>query len=91
MLLLHARGGGTFDEVLSLSARWFNFLALASVLFLPEPATGADLGGGFRGCTPVPTPPPPRDDLQLSNTTAVLQNMQICMICILSSSHYVIA
>ena len=27
--------------------------------------TGADLGGGCRGC-------PPRDDLQLSNTTGIL-------------------
>ena len=36
-------------------------------------------------------PQPPRDDLRLSNTAAVLQNMQICMICILSGSHYVIA
>ena len=34
--------------------------------------------------------PPLRDDLWLSNTTSILQNMQICMICILSSSHYVI-
>ena len=30
-------------------------------------------------------------DLQLSNTTGILQNMQICTICILSSLHYVIA
>ena len=36
------------------------------------------------------TPPPsPRDDLRLSNATAILQNPQICLICILSSSHYV--
>ena len=27
----------------------------------------------------------------LSNTTSILQNMQICIICILSSLHYVIA
>ena len=38
-----------------------------------------------------PPTPHPRDDLWLSNTTGVLQNTQICMICILSSSHYVIA
>ena len=29
--------------------------------------TGADLGGGCRGCTP------PRDDLRLPNTTGILQ------------------
>ena len=45
--------------------------------------------GGYRGCAP-PTPDT-RDDLWLSNTTGVRQNMQIRMICILSSSHYVIA
>ena len=44
--------------------------------------------GRVQGVRP---PPPPRDDLRLSNTTAILQNMQICMICILSNSHYVIA
>ena len=49
---------------------------------------GTDLGGGCRRCA---TPPPPPDNLRLSNTTAILQNMQICMICIFSSSHYVIA
>ena len=32
--------------------------------------SGADLGGGCRGCTP---PPPPRDNLQFSNTTGILQ------------------
>ena len=31
--------------------------------------TGADLGGGCRGCVP----PPPRDDLRFSNTTGILQ------------------
>ena len=30
--------------------------------------SGADLGGGCRGCAP----PPPRDDLQFSNTTGIL-------------------
>ena len=48
----------------------------------------ADLGGGCRGAH---TPPPPRDDLEYSNTTGIPQNMAICMICILSSSFYVIA
>ena len=33
--------------------------------------TGADLGGGCRGCTPPP--PLPRDDLRLPNTTGILQ------------------
>ena len=31
--------------------------------------TGADLGGGCRGCAPRP----PRDDLRFSNTTGILQ------------------
>ena len=48
----------------------------------------ADLGGGCRGC------PPPPDDLRLSNTTGIPQNMQICMIYLYSqqftfSSHSV--
>ena len=46
------------------------------------------LGGGCGGTSP---PPPARNDLWFSNTTGILQSMQICMICILSSSHYVIA
>ena len=46
--------------------------------------------GRVQGVCPPPTPDP-RDDLWLSNTTGVRQNMQICMIRILSSSHYVIA
>ena len=33
-------------------------------------STGADLGGGCRGCAP---PPHPRDDLRFSNTTGILQ------------------
>ena len=39
----------------------------------PEPNwrnTGADLGGGCRGCAP---PPPSWDDLRFSNTTGILQ------------------
>ena len=48
--------------------------------------------GGSRGRVQgVRIPPPTGDDLRLSKTTGILQNMQICMICILSSSHYVIA
>ena len=31
--------------------------------------TGADLGGGCRGCAPLP----PWDDLRFSNTTGILQ------------------
>ena len=31
---------------------------------------GVDLGGGCRGCAP---PHPPKDDLQFSNTTGILQ------------------
>ena len=33
---------------------------------------------------------PSWDDLRLSNTTGILQNMEIYMICILSSSHHII-
>ena len=33
--------------------------------------SGADLGGGCRGC--APPPPPTRDDLRFSNTTGILQ------------------
>ena len=33
-------------------------------------SAGADLGGGCRGCAPLP---PPRDDLRFSNTTGILQ------------------
>ena len=43
--------------------------------------------GRVQGCAH----PPPRDDLGFSNTTGILQNMAICMIYILTSSHYVIA
>ena len=32
--------------------------------------SGADLGGGCRGCAP---PPPPCDDLRFSNSTGILQ------------------
>ena len=39
----------------------------------------------------VHTPPPTCDDLLLSNKSGILQNMHMCMICIFSSSHYVIA
>ena len=41
--------------------------------------SGADLGGGYRGCARgggrgAPPPPPPlRDDLRFSNTTGILQ------------------
>ena len=33
--------------------------------------SGADLGGGCRGCAPR-SPPSPRDDLRFSNTTGIL-------------------
>ena len=44
---------------------------------------GVNLGGGCRGCAPLP--------LRRLLTTGILQNMQICMICILNSSHYLVA
>ena len=51
---------------------------------------GADLVGVCRGAHRPPPPLPSWDDLRLSNTTGILQNMKICMIFILSSSHYII-
>ena len=45
-----------------------------SISLIRDPArgtTGADLGGGCRGCAPLP--PPSRDDLRFSNTTGILQ------------------
>ena len=48
--------------------------------------------GWVGGFIPLLLPPPPAhpgDDLRLSNTTGILQNIEICIICILSSSHYV--
>ena len=48
------------------------------------------LVGVYRGGHPPPPPLPSWDDLRLSNTTGILQNMEICMICILSSSHHII-
>ena len=48
-------------------------------------------GGGSRGRGQGVRTPSPWDDQRLSNTTGILQNMQICMISILSRSHYVIA
>ena len=49
---------------------------------------GTDLKGMYRDAHPAPLPS--WDDLWLSNTTGILQNMKICMIFILSSSHYII-
>ena len=49
------------------------------------------LVGVYRGAHPPPPPALPSwDDLRLSDTTGILQNMEICMICILSSSHHII-
>ena len=48
---------------------------------------GADLGGRVRR---VRTPPPPSEmPCGFLILYGILQNMQICLICILSSSHYV--
>ena len=46
-----------------------------------------NLGGGCRGCGL----PPLKMTYSFFNTTGILQNMEICMICILKSPHYVIA
>ena len=51
---------------------------------------GADLVEMYRGAHQPPPLLPSWDDLWLSNTTDILQNMEICMICILSSSHHII-
>ena len=49
---------------------------------------GTDLKGMYRDAHPAPLPS--WDDLWLSDTTSILQNMKICMIFILSSSNYII-
>ena len=41
--------------------------------------TGADLGGGCRGCAP----PPPRNDLRFSNLTDILQKKKLCGLLVL--------
>ena len=41
--------------------------------------TGADLGGGCRGCAP-PLPPSPRDDLRFSNATGILPKKPMWLI-----------
>ena len=59
------------------------------------PFSGADLGGGCRGCAPPPPPPPgtggggggappppPPDDLRFSNTTGILQK-KLCGLLVL--------
>ena len=43
--------------------------------------SGADLGGGCRGC--APPPPHPRDDLRFSNTTGILQQKKLCGLLVL--------
>ena len=52
--------------VLSGSIEWVSFLLMIN---FARNNTGADLGGGCRGCAP----PPPWDDLWFSNTTGILQ------------------
>ena len=46
-------------------------LCFVSTRYLDQVKSGADLGGGCRGC--ANPPPPPRDDLRFSNTTGILQ------------------
>ena len=48
--------------------------------FLIPADSGADLGGGCRGCA---LPPPPRDDLRFSNTTGILQKKKLCGLLVL--------
>ena len=67
---------------------WTVFCSVVKNSLLAEHFLGR---GGSRGREQGCAPPPPRDDLRFSNTTGILQNMAICMICILSSSHYVTA
>ena len=55
---------------------------------LSEPNPGADQGDDA-GVHTAP-PPPPSNDLQFCNIAGILQNIHICMMCILRSSHYVI-
>ena len=61
--------------------RFMVFLCFLSALVATElwqikaSNSGADLGGGCRGCAP----PPPRDDLRFSNTTGILQKKRKTM------------
>ena len=43
--------------------------------------SGADLGGGCRGCAP-----PPQDDLRFSDTTGILQKKKLCGLLVLKYS-----
>ena len=69
-------------EKLILYAKPFIGLCLFPLLYceLLTILAGADLGGGCRGCAP---PPPPRDDLRLSNTTGILQKKKLCGLLVL--------
>ena len=50
------------------------------IMYTRDPFAGADLGeGAGPGCAP-PSPPPPRDDLRLSNTTGILQKKNMWFI-----------
>ena len=48
------------------------------IMYTRDPFAGADLGEGAGGAPPLP--PPPRDDLRLSNTTGILQKKNMWFI-----------
>ena len=66
------------DQTLCLTQSVMKMRNLA-LIFYSEDKTGADLGGGCRGCAP----PSPRDDLRFSNTTGILQKKKLCGLLVL--------
>ena len=50
---------------------------VGELFFFPTGSSGADLGGGCKGCAP-----PPPDDLRFSNTTGILQK-KLCGLLVL--------
>ena len=58
---------------------WIRNTVYSLTRFAGPSTSGADLGGGCRGCAP----PPPRDDLRFSNTTGILQKKKLCGLLVL--------
>ena len=64
---------GKINPMLLLLPLLIRFIHSPLIITTKNSHTGADLGGGCRGCAP---PPPPWDDLRFSNTTGILQKMK---------------
>ena len=60
---------GKINPMLLLLPLLIRFIHSPLIITTKNSHTGADLGGGCRGCAP----PLPRDDLRFSNTTGILQ------------------